>query len=157
MRHSRFVRDVELQLAEAQAPARQPGVPRTLEVADPPQAVVVCAHDQAVTLEVGAESARRPDDRQALVFRDSVGELVRGQTLADLRDGLELAVVLLLEQGGTHLRSGRAHVEDVLAPASRECENRRGLKGLFKPVERLLLQRRGGGHEDTGRGPHKVR
>jgi len=134
MRHALFVGDVKLQLSQAQAPACQAGVPRTLNVEDPPQAVVFGAHEEAVTLEVEAEFERRPDDRQALLLRDSLGELVRCQPSADVRDGLKLAVVLLLEQGGAHLPSARVHVEDVLALASREFEDRRGRKGLFKPV-----------------------
>jgi len=134
MRHARFVGDVKLQLAQAQAPACPAGVPRILNVEDPPQVAVFGAHEEAVTLEVEAEFERGPDDRQALLLCDPLGELVRCQPSADVRDGLELAVVLLLEQGGAHLRSARVHVEDVLAPASREFEDRRGREGLFKPV-----------------------
>ena len=55
MRHAQFVGDVKLQFAQAQAPACQAGVPRTLDIADSPQAVVVGAHVEAVTLEVAAE------------------------------------------------------------------------------------------------------
>jgi len=106
---------------------------------------VVGAHEEAVALEVEAEFERRPEDRQALFFRDPVRELVRSQPSADVRDGLELSGVLILEQGCAHLRFARVHIEDVLGPASRECEDRRGRKGLFKPVERLFYSGVAGG------------
>ena len=64
----------------------------------------------------------------------------------DIGDPLELPVVLLLQQGGAHLRPAGIHVEDVLPPAPRECEDRWGREGLLEPVERLLLQWRGQGH-----------
>jgi len=157
MRHARFVGDLKLQFAQAQAPTCQTGVPRTLNVQDPPQAVVVEAYEEAVTLEVGAEFERPSENRQALPLRDPVGKLVRSQPPAGVRDRLKLSIVFLLEQGGAHLRSACVHVEDVLPPASRECEDRRGRKGLLQRVERLMLQRRGGGHEERGRGRHEVR
>jgi len=66
------------------------------------------------------------------------------QPLAEIRDRLELSVVLLLEQGGAYLRPAGINVEDVLLRAPRECEDRWGRERLLEPVERLLLQWRGG-------------
>ena len=144
-RHPQILGDVIIQLIQVQAPARKAGVPRSRSVEDPAQAVVLGAQEEAVTLEVGADFERRSDDSQALLLRDIVGELIRCHPPADVRDGLKLYVILLLEKGGAHLRRARGRVEDVRSPASRECEDRRGQKGLLEPVERLLLQRRGGG------------
>jgi len=107
---------------------------------------VVRAHEEAVTLKSGAELERLPDDRLAFFLRDPVGECICRQPPADVCDRLELPVVLLLEQGGAHLRPACIHVQHLLPPAPRECEDRWGRERLLEPFERLLLQWRGGWH-----------
>jgi len=155
--HPWIVGDDKLQITQAQALAFQAGVPRSLDVEHPPQDVVVRANEEVVTLEVAAELDGRPDDCQAHLLRHPVGELARCQPSADVREGLELPVVLHLEQGGAHLRSTRDLVGDVLQPAPREGEDRRDREHFRKPVKRLMLQARCGGHWERRRGPHKVR
>jgi len=134
MRHSRFEGNVHLQIAQVQAPASQAGIPRSLDGEDLPRAVVVREHEETVTLEVGAELERLPDDCQALVLRVLVGLLILWQPQAKVQNRLYLFVVLLLERNGAHLRPAHVHVEDVLPPEPLECNVRWGHEGLLEPV-----------------------